>query len=92
MTIEQDMNAVYSERNQIVAALSKLFPSYWFRDGEFPDWSVVCISLPTGQVTWHIPAHEMLQFFRHVGERANDWDGHTQEEKYNRLSKLEIPK
>lgn len=37
-----------------------------------PDWPVVYIELPTGQVSWHVPAHE------------TPWDKHTTEEKYAR--------
>ena len=36
-------------------------------------WPVAFIELPTGQVSWHMPEHEIA------------WDGHTNEEKYNRI-------
>ena len=38
-----------------------------------PEWPVVYIELPTGQVSWHMPRY------------ANDFDGHTTEEKYARI-------
>lgn len=38
-----------------------------------PGWPVVYIELPTGQVSWHLPAHE------------RGWDGHTSDEKYERI-------
>lgn len=38
-----------------------------------PDWPVAYIELPTGQVSWHMPAHK------------REWDGHTTEEKYERI-------
>lgn len=44
-------------------------------DPEQPAWPVVFITLPTGQVTWHIE-----QF-------AEPWDGHDVEEKYRRVEK-----
>jgi hypothetical protein len=41
-----------------------------------PDWPVVHIELPTGQVTWHMPQHE------------TPWDGHDTPEKYRRVNKF----
>lgn len=38
-----------------------------------PEWPVVYIELPTGQVSWHMPRY------------ANDFDGHTTDEKYARI-------
>ena len=42
-------------------------------DPSNPDWPVVVIELPTGQVSWHMPEH------------PNIWDGHTTEEKFERI-------
>lgn len=39
-----------------------------------PDWPVVYIDLPTGQVSWHMPAF------------AIEYDGHTTDEKYQRIA------
>lgn len=38
-----------------------------------PEWPVVYIELPTGQVSWHMPQH------------PETWDGHDTAEKYRRL-------
>lgn len=38
-----------------------------------PEWPVVYIELPTGQVSWHMPQHPV------------PWDGHDTEEKYRRI-------
>lgn len=38
-----------------------------------PEWPVVFIELPTGQVSWH-----MQQY-------PTPWDGHTTEQKYERI-------
>lgn len=40
---------------------------------EDPEWPVAYITLPTGQVSWHIPAY------------PEPWDNHTTEEKYDRI-------
>lgn len=42
-------------------------------DPQQPDWPVVYIELPTGQVSWHMPAH------------PTPYDGHTTAEKYARI-------
>lgn len=42
-------------------------------DPKEPDWPVVYIELPTGQVSWHMPAHPVA------------YDGHTTDEKYQRI-------
>src|SRR5947209_10309978 len=41
-----------------------------------PEWPVAMIELPTGQVSWHLPQH------------ARAWDGHTTEQKYERISRF----
>lgn len=90
--IEESLNAVYRERNQLVAALSKIFPSYLGRDEEEElGWRhMVYIELPTGQVSWHIPDAEIVEFFMHLAIRWEEdlWDGHTSDEKYRRLNAL----
>ena len=42
----------------------------------------------TKQVSWHIHDSE-LQYFRHLEERPNIFDGHTREEKFKRLKNIE---
>lgn len=80
---------VYRERASLVAYLAKLFPStIGLTDPNEPDWTVVTIESPEGQLCWHISVDD-LDLFNHV-ERSLDasWDGHTTEEKYERLSRL----
>lgn len=43
-------------------------------DPQEPEWPVAFIELPTGQVSWHLPQHEVA------------WDGHSAEEKYARIA------
>lgn len=87
-------DAVYTERAQLVAALSKLFPaSLEEHDGADWDdeWRTVCfIDLPTGQVSWHI-AKADLGYFAHLQKGAGRiWDGHDTPEKYKRLNALPV--
>ena len=88
-------DGAYHERNQLVAALSKLFPSALERhpdeDTEWEDdWRwVVRIDGPTGQLSWHI--HDtQLGLFDHLRRTdGHTWDGHDTAEKYRRLAALE---
>lgn len=89
--LEAEKDSVYAERNRLVAALSKVFPSHLSAhdpDDETweDDWrTIVCVHLPDGQVTWHIhDSHRDL--FIHLSQGVNHWDGHTTEEKYKRLA------
>lgn len=92
--LEKAKDSAYWERNQLVAALSKLFPSHLAKHADNdPEWeedwrTIVCIHLPTGQVTWHIHDSE-VGYFDHLLYKENHWDGHSAEEKYRRLRKLE---
>lgn len=85
------LNSAYTERAQVIAALSKIFPSWLNKPTD--EWEgfdyAVYIKLPTGQVSWHISNND-LHFFDHL-ERDNPlepWDGHSTEEKYRRLNAL----
>lgn len=42
-------------------------------DPKEPEWPVVYIELPTGQVSWHMPQHPI------------EWDGHSTHTKYERI-------
>jgi len=84
---------VYRERAHLVAFLATLFPSVCaYSDPAEPDWLVVYVSSPMGQLSWHIsPADRDL--FGHVprvpwDHPAAQWDGHTTAEKYGRLARM----
>ncbi len=86
-----DADNAYYERNQLVAALSKLFPAGLKEttiDGWDDDWhNCVYIDLPTGQVSWHFHKRE-LPLFHHLKPYIGEWDGHDTPEKYQRLNSL----
>lgn len=90
-------DGAYSERNKLVAALSKLFPS-WLEDHDAADtkwendWrNIVFINFPTGQASWHIHDSELPQFSHLSRLCGNSWDGHTNDEKYARIAALPAP-
>ena len=91
--LRQAKDAAYAERDKLVSALSKVFPSHLCRhpvtDETWEnDWRwIVCIHAPTGQMTWHIHDSELPQF-SHLEKLDNHWDGHDTAEKYRRLADL----
>ena len=86
-------DAAYAERDRLVAALTKVFPAHMTRHPESDaDWDddwrwIVVVELPTGQATWHIHDSER-DWFTHLEEGPNTWDGHTTDEKYRRIAAL----
>jgi hypothetical protein len=89
--LQHQKDNAYRERDQLVAALSKLFPAHLARHTD-PDWeddwrNIVCVHLPAGQATWHIHDRERL-WFDHLAYAPSHWDGHTTDEKYERLAKI----
>lgn len=86
-----EKDAAYLERNRVVAALAKCFPSGVARteiEGWEPEWhGCVFIDLPTGQASWHF--HDSQAFlFADLPPYTKPWDGHSTEEKYRRLADL----
>ena len=95
---EKQKDQAYAERNKLVALLSKLFTAHLGRHSELDkDWEedwrwIVFITLPTGQVSWHIHDSE-LSLFAHLPHnlsRPNAWDGHTDDEKWERVRKMNV--
>lgn len=85
------MDDVYRERAHLVAHLASLYPSHiGHTDPNAPDWAVVTVESPAGQMSWHVSPSD-IDLFEHI-ERTNGlvlpWDGHTTDEKYARLRRL----
>lgn len=76
-------DAIYRERAHLVAHLAAIYPSSWKDSGE-PGWPLVFIDLPTGQCAWHVAEADM-DLFSHVQPGSASWDGHSTEEKYQRI-------
>lgn len=91
--MEKRKDDAYEERNKVVAALSKCFPSGIARtaiEGWSEDWhGCVYIDLPTGQVSWHFHDSQ-AHLFAHLPPYHGKWDGHDTEEKYRRLAALRM--
>ena len=88
--LRKEKDAAYAERNKVVMALAYHYPCRWGIDADEPDWRVLYIELPTGQVSWHFSLAE-YEAARGLNALAHNgvWDGHTTEEKYKRLAALQ---
>ncbi len=91
--IGQRKDDAYEERNRVVAALARLALASGYRvvrtrtaiEGWSEDWhGCVYINLPCGQSSWHF--HDSQAWlFADLPEGGETWDGHTTEQKYDRL-------
>jgi hypothetical protein len=82
-------NEPYYDRNQLVQLCAQLAGLLGMTvgigtDEDEPDWPVVFIDLPTGQVSYHIPMEELVL---QIQEYPNLWDGHTNTQKRDRIRK-----
>ena len=92
-SLENQKNNAYAERNELIAFMTTLYDSHLCRhpdsDKEWEDeWRwIVCIHSPAGQLTWHVHQTELPKFY-HLKVEENHWDGHTTEEKYERIRQI----
>lgn len=90
---DQGIGEVYTERAHLTALLAAHYPSVivFGADPHAPDWPVLYVTLPTGQASWHVSPSD-LPLFKHVDAVTSPdgpvWDGHTNEEKYERVAHL----
>lgn len=81
----------YFERNRLVAFLSRLYPSGIARTdipGWDPEWhGCVYIDTPAGQMSWHYHDRDAW-LFEDLPPASVEWDGHSTDEKYERLWRL----
>jgi hypothetical protein len=87
--LEAARDGAYTERNRLVAFLSNIYPS-GVKKTAIPEWdeawhNCVYIDLPVGQASWHYHNDE-THLFAHLPPYESEWDGHTTEEKYERIS------
>lgn len=94
----QAEHALYRERADLLAYLAAAHPGRcWLgaTDPAQPGWPVLTVQADTGQMCWHIAPAD-LELFEHVPwarpgpqeDRPPAWDGHSPEEKYQRLRRL----
>ncbi|AEM88995.1 hypothetical protein [Streptomyces violaceusniger] len=80
------LNRAYRERNRLVAGYTRHWPSVITEAPDYPGFWIVYLVSPAGQLSWHIPQEDM-DLFKHV-RRVDTWawDGHTTQQKYERLN------
>lgn len=77
---------IYRERASLIAFLASVYGgTIGFTDEGEPDWPVVTIESPYGQMTWHVSPDDVDLFDFLPEDETALWDGHTTEEKYERL-------
>ena len=87
------LNAAYRERSALVAGLIRVggFRAEVVMAPDTEGWWIVYVETPAGQLSWHIAPDDMDLFSDWpvaFGSRPSPWDGHTTEEKYERLVRL----
>ena len=88
ITQSSTLSDAYFDRNQAVLAFAKLALISGWRvgvgvDPKEPDWPVLYVDTPYGQVSWHFPAAELIgEWPQYPGE----WDGHDLAEKRRRMT------
>lgn len=83
--MNEAINAIYRERNTLVAHLAAVYPSALaWNDPDEPDWAVVYIETEAGQLSWHVSPDD-IDLFKNVERKNIVWDGHDTDIKYSRL-------
>jgi hypothetical protein len=89
MMLERDV--AYRERNKLIRFLAAIYNAGIKRteiDGWDPKWAgCVYIDTPEGQMSWHY-SDEEAPLFADLPPYEREWDGHTTEQKYERLATL----
>lgn len=91
--LRQQIDSVYEERNYVVAALSRAFPS-GTRPTSIPGWDpawneCVYIDLPSGQISYHYHT-KMAGLFKDLPAYTKPYDGHRKIDVHDRLSALGV--
>jgi hypothetical protein len=93
-------DAVYEERQKCISLIARMAIALGLTAGLGKheesdlswekDWcNIVYIDLPSGQVSWHIHDSD-LPLFSFLPSYDRPWDGHSTEEKYNRVTEPKL--
>lgn len=84
----EQRDGAYRERARLVAFAAACYPAVMLTDAAEPDWPIVFVDTPAGQLSWHVAATD-TDLFQHVPSTTEPtWDGHTTEVKYERLADM----
>jgi len=83
------LDNAYRERNAVVAALIRVggYRAWRMLAPDAEGWWIVYAETPMGQVSWHVAPVD-IRLFDGVPVGSDPWDGHTTEEKYDRVARL----
>lgn len=56
-------------------------------DADADEWAILYVELPTGQASWHVPK-QLVESTSIPRQNHVEWDGHTREEKNDRLQEF----
>ena len=87
-TDQKSLDQVYEDRNLLACALAQAThaPSGWKPAPDASDeWAIVYIETPVGQVSWHVPI-DMARALAPKPMGRSEYDGHSREEKNERLA------
>jgi len=84
------LGKVYGDRNHVAILAAELAKRAGYEvaigtDPEEPDWPVLYIMLPTGQVSWHMKDKDLQGLTHRFPRRDIVWDGHTVRQKNKRI-------
>jgi hypothetical protein len=85
---EEEIHVVYAERNAAALAFANAAALLGWPigyGGDDPEWPVLFVETPHGQVSWHLKADELPTGFPPYGR---EWDGHDTTEKNRRLHRF----
>ena len=85
---ESSPDQAYHDRNLVVQLAAKLAIQCGLKAGireRQGQWPILYIDLPTGQVSWHIPADELIPG---LPDFPDSWDGHDLEMKRRRVNRF----
>ncbi|WP_329271888.1 hypothetical protein [Streptomyces sp. NBC_01451] len=86
---------IYAERAHLLAVMVALFGgALSYTDPQTPDWPVLYVESPTGQLSWHIHPDDVWLFPNVPVVDNYPWDKHTTRVKYKRVRNLvaQLPK
>lgn len=93
-TLTKQRDGAYRERAQLVALLSAIYPAVIVPAHDVAErgWQIVYVVAAGWQLSWHIAPGD-ADLFAHVhredaGHPRAQWDGHTTEQKYDRIRRL----
>lgn len=87
-----DITALYHERAQVLSLLSLHYPCHLsYSDPQFPEYPVLIMETPHGQLSWHIAPPD-VELFDHVRRATAEagaaaYDGHSTAEKHERIQR-----